>query len=208
MFGRIDGIENGLQRSGPLLSSSRWQFEAPETADAGRNRGADSCRFTLDLDAGVGLGHPCSGDRELRIAVHPSRTLGIDPVGRIEVLDLARERDREPDGSNDSIREAPLFPAIRFVQKVSASFPSGVSAPTPVITTRRRPLSLATPSPTSDSEAAVDLEHDPGHVPRLLRAQEAYRTGDVLRITEASERRRQYRLLELVWERDVSSVAM
>ena len=26
MFGRIDGIENGLQRSGPLFSRSRWQF--------------------------------------------------------------------------------------------------------------------------------------------------------------------------------------
>ena len=45
------------------------------------------------------------------------------------------------DGSKAVIGAAPLRPATRFSQKVSASLPSGVTAPMPVMTTRLRPFS-------------------------------------------------------------------
>jgi len=48
----------------------------------------------------------------------------------------------KPAGSNCWMGAAPLLPAVRFSQKVSASFPSGVTAPTPVTTTRLRPFTL------------------------------------------------------------------
>ena len=41
------------------------------------------------------------------------------------------------------IGPAPLCPAMRFSQNVSTSFPSGATAPMPVITTRLRPFSEA-----------------------------------------------------------------
>jgi hypothetical protein len=45
------------------------------------------------------------------------------------------------DGSKAVIGPAPLSPAISPDQKLSKSFPSGVTAPMPVITTRLRPFS-------------------------------------------------------------------
>jgi len=42
--------------------------------------------------------------------------------------------------SHCTIGAAPDFPAIRFCHDVSTSLPSGVTAPMPVITTRRRPF--------------------------------------------------------------------
>ncbi len=41
------------------------------------------------------------------------------------------------DASKSVIGPAPLFPAVRFVQNVSGSGPSGVTAPSPVTTTLR-----------------------------------------------------------------------
>jgi hypothetical protein len=42
------------------------------------------------------------------------------------------------DGSNDSIVRTPDLPAMSADQKVATSLPSGVTAPIPVTTTRRR----------------------------------------------------------------------
>ena len=58
--------------------------------------------------------------------------------------------------SNCSISAAPDSPAIRFDHVVSTSFPSGVTIPSPVTTTRRLPLSPATyiPSPPSTSSTS------------------------------------------------------
>ena len=50
------------------------------------------------------------------------------------------------DGSKRVIGAAPLLPSTIPSQKLCGSLPSGVSAPRPVTTTRRRPFSLVTPS--------------------------------------------------------------
>ena len=58
--------------------------------------------------------------------------------------------------SNCWMSAAPDSPAIRFDHEVSTSFPSGVTIPSPVTTTRRLPLSPATyiPSPPSTSNTS------------------------------------------------------
>src|SRR5215216_444786 len=77
---------------------------------------------------------------------------------------------------------APLFPAVRVVQKVSASLPSGVTAPTPVTTTRLLPFTLI-----SHPQATVDEQHLARDERGLVRAEKAYRTGHVLRLAETAE---------------------
>src|SRR5215831_1882594 len=88
--------------------------------------------------------------------------------------------------SNWVISPAPDRPATRFSQLVSTSFPSGVRAPRPVITTLRRPLRL--PLVTSHPEPAVDEKHFARDEGGFVGAEEAYRPGDVFRIAEPSER--------------------
>src|SRR5918998_533943 len=92
---------------------------------------------------------------------------------------------------------APASPAMSDAQLVSASFPSGETMPTPVTTTLRLPLSELTclPVASSHAEAAVDEQHLACDERRLVRAEEAYRPGHVLRVTQAAERRvREHRL--------------
>src|SRR5581483_4209483 len=91
---------------------------------------------------------------------------------------------------------------------VATSLPSGVTAPSPVITTRRRPFSAPAPAkpapslsvgsvePTpmtltpssSHSQSAVDEQHLAGHERGLVGAEEAYRSGHVLRRSEPAQR--------------------
>src|SRR5437762_1322663 len=85
--------------------------------------------------------------------------------------------------SNAWISAAPLLPAVRFSQKVSASLPSGVTAPTPVTTTRLLPFTLI-----SHPQATVDEQHLARDERGLVRAQKAYRTGYVFRFAESTER--------------------
>ena len=66
-------------------------LEGLDPADPGRDRRADAVSVGADLEARVGLGLPCGREDQLREAVHAPRLLAIDPVGRIEVLHLARE---------------------------------------------------------------------------------------------------------------------
>ena len=111
-------------------------------ADARRNGGTDALRLGLDLDAGVLLGHPRGGDDHLREAVDLPRLPVLDPRGRVEVLQLAGEMDGEVGGVELLDRPGAALAGGEVLQKVSASFPSGVTAPTPVTTTRLRPFML------------------------------------------------------------------
>src|SRR4051812_22212237 len=86
--------------------------------------------------------------------------------------------------SNCVISAAPDSPARRLRHESSTEFPIGDTHPRPVITTRLRPLLL-----TSHPQAAVDQKHSARDERRLLGAEEAYRSGDVLRIAEPAERR-------------------
>ena len=99
MFGMISGIENGLTRSGPRSRSVSWQswndFSPPMPV---ATAAPIAVRLGADVEPGVLLGLPRGGDDELREAVHAARLLAVDPVGRVEVLHLARERDRVAGG--------------------------------------------------------------------------------------------------------------
>ena len=68
-------------------------LERLEAADPGRHRGADPVSLLLDLELRVGDRLPRRREDQVREAVHPPRRLAVDPVGRVEVLHLAREVD-------------------------------------------------------------------------------------------------------------------
>ena len=94
-FGMIWTIENGLTRSGPRsLSWLTHCLERLQAADAGRDRRADAVGDRRDLEAGVGLGLPRGGEREVREPVHPARRLVVDVVRDLEVAHLAGEVHR------------------------------------------------------------------------------------------------------------------
>ena len=94
MFGMIAGIENGLTRSGPRsMQRVVAVLERLQAADPGRDRGADPVGLRRDVEPGVGLRLARRGEDQLREAVHAPRLLAVDPVGRVEVLHLAREVD-------------------------------------------------------------------------------------------------------------------
>ncbi len=58
------------------------------------------------------------------------------------------------EGSKAVIGAAPLFPAVRFSQNVSASLPRGVTAPMPVMTTLRPLFEAIATSPVHRRRAA------------------------------------------------------
>src|SRR5205807_4487859 len=64
-----------------------------DSADAGRDGRADPIALVCDVDAGVGLRLARGRHDDLREAVHPPRLLPVDPVARVEILELAREVD-------------------------------------------------------------------------------------------------------------------
>src|SRR5262245_26414823 len=101
--------------------------------------------------------------------------------------------------SNCVIGAAPDLPATSASQVVSTSLPRGDRAPTPLITTLRRPLRLIEGS--SHADAAVDEQHLAGDERGLVCAQEAYRPRDVPGVSEAAERRvREHRLAQRLRE--------
>ena len=95
----------------------------------------------------------------------------------------------KPDGSNWVIGPAPDSPATSDVQLSSTVFPSGLTIPSPVMTIRRLPFSLAN-CDTLHPEPAVDEQHRARDEGRLIRAEEPHRAGNVLGLSELSERRR------------------
>ena len=68
-------------------------LERLQAADPRRDRGADPAGFLLDLEPGVGNRLPSRREDQVRETVHASSRLALDPLGRIEVLHLAREVD-------------------------------------------------------------------------------------------------------------------
>src|ERR687892_2674675 len=86
--------------------------------------------------------------------------------------------------SNRVISPAADSPASRPAQVVWTSLPSGVTAPRPVTTTLLLPFMLM-----SHPQAAVDEEHFARDERGLVRAEEAYRPGHVLRRAETAEGR-------------------
>src|SRR5919106_406051 len=98
--------------------------------------------------------------------------------------------------SNRVISPAADSPASRPAQVVWTSLPSGVTAPMPVTTTLRLPFMLM-----SHPQAAVDEEHFARDERGLVRAEEAYRPGHVLRRAEAAQRSvLEHQLLQLLRE--------
>src|SRR5580765_2799033 len=85
--------------------------------------------------------------------------------------------------SNCVISAAPDSPASSRFHESSTEFPSGETHPSPVITTRLRPLL------TSHPQAAVDEKDSAGDERPFVGAEEAYRPGYVLRLAEPAERR-------------------
>ena len=83
--------------------------------------------------------------------------------------------------SNCSIGAAPDLPASRLSHVVSTSFPSGVTAPIPVIDDAPAPVLRVR---RSHPQPAVDEKHLARDERGLVGAQEPYRSGDVLRISE------------------------
>ena len=122
----------------PLGASCAAFGEARDAALGGRDRGADAADLERDVEPGVGLGHAGGGDRELREPVGPVQRLAVEPVARHELVGLAGdpygvpfggERGDRPAAAGSLRAGAPRWP--------SRSPPSGVTAPSPVTTTRR-----------------------------------------------------------------------
>ena len=84
MFGMIDGIENGLTRSGPRVEEHVVALLiALQAADPGCDRGAEAVGCLCDVDARVGLRLARRGEDHLREAVHAPRAAfrSIQTVG-------------------------------------------------------------------------------------------------------------------------------
>jgi hypothetical protein len=64
------------------------------SANSGRDRRADPLGLRLDLEPRVLLGLTSGGHDHLRKTVHAPCLLVVDPRTRVELLQLARERDR------------------------------------------------------------------------------------------------------------------
>ena len=185
----IDGIANGLTRSGPLVEQRVVALlERLEAADA-RSRSTRRCGRPPSRCRGRSPPPPAAPPRRSRCAKRSiaPRVLAVDPVGRVEVLHLAGEvhlvvgvvelRDRARAGLAREQR----------CHVVSTSLPSGDTAPSPVMTTRRRPfidpLLIYIPSPPSTSSTSPVMNA------AVVGAEEAYRPRDVLRLAEPAERR-------------------
>jgi hypothetical protein len=92
----IASSENGLTRSGPPLDQRvAAVLEGRQATHRGRDRGADPIGLLLDHDPRIKLRLPRRRDDQLREAVHPPRLPVLDPPGRVELLRLAGEADRE-----------------------------------------------------------------------------------------------------------------
>ena len=148
MFGMIARDRERVHPLGaPLAQRVAAVLEGLQAAHRGRDRGADPVALLLDLEPGVLLRLPRRHDDHLREAIHPPYLFELDPERRLEVLRLARERNRVAGGSNAAIGPAAGLPARRFSQLERTSLPNGVTAPSPVTTTLRRPLAPTTPHP-------------------------------------------------------------
>ena len=66
-------------------------LEALQTSDSGCHRRSDALGLGLDRDPRVLLRHARSREDHLRETVHPPRLARVDPLGRIEILQLAGE---------------------------------------------------------------------------------------------------------------------
>ena len=73
-------------------------LEGLEAADSGCDGDAHALGLRLDLDPGVRLRHAGGRDDHLREAVELPRLAVLDPLGGLEVLQLAREMDGEAGG--------------------------------------------------------------------------------------------------------------
>ena len=189
MFGMIAVIESGLTRSGPRVTSVEWHSSKlcrppiPVATEAPVRSVSPSTSTPESASAILAAASTICEKRSIRRALRCSiQLVGSKPLSsqaNVTGYSLA---------SKSVIGPAPLFPAVRFSQKLSAVFPSGVTAPTPVTTTRRRPLSPAKIL-LLHPQAAVDEQDLTRHEPGLVRTQKAYRTGNVLRCPEPTERR-------------------
>jgi hypothetical protein len=66
-------------------------LERADAADTRRDRGTDAVGLGPDVETGVLLRLEGGGEDEMREAVHAPRVLAVDPLRRVEVLDLAGE---------------------------------------------------------------------------------------------------------------------
>src|SRR5439155_9772733 len=84
---RIDPIRTALTQLGVTV------LKRLQPADPRRDRGPDSIGLPGYVDARVLFRLPGSGDHHLGEPVHSPRSLVLDPLGGIEVLQLAGEAD-------------------------------------------------------------------------------------------------------------------
>ena len=144
MLGMISGIENGLTRSGPRSNSSEWQswnaFRPPmPVAIAAPIR---SGSLAMSRPESRSASRAAATIRCAKRSIRRACLRSMNSVASKSFTSQAKCTEY-PLESNWVISAAPERPAVRFSQLVSTSLPSGVTAPRPVITTRRRPLRFA-----------------------------------------------------------------
>ena len=82
---RIDAVRAPREESVVAL------LERAEAADARRYRRTDAVCLRRDIDPGIRLRLPSRGKDQVCEAIHPPRVLAVDPLVRVEVLDLTGE---------------------------------------------------------------------------------------------------------------------
>ena len=157
---RSSGIENGLYAVGAAMKEDVVAvLERLEAADAGRDRGADPLGVGGDIDPGSPAppgARPPSGPSARKRSIRLADQV-VDPRRRLENPSARRRSERGSRCGRKSVDllRAALCRASRRAQVVSTSFPSAVTIPIPVMTTRRLsfPLSPIT-SPVRRPRAA------------------------------------------------------
>ncbi len=85
----------------------------------------------------VGRGLHGGRDSEEHVAVEPARVLRAENRRLVEARTSAATRTGNPDASKARMKPIPLCPATAASHVERWSFPSGVTAPSPVTATRR-----------------------------------------------------------------------
>ena len=144
---RVDPIGAALRAAGRSSPGTALRPPIPVATET-----PDALGLRLDLDPGVGLRHAGGRDDHLREAVDASAPCGArSSRWARSPLSSQAKWTAKSEGSNCWIGAAPLLPAVRFAQKVSASFPSGVTS---------------ADSGHDNPPASVRAHADPPYIPR------------------------------------------
>ena len=182
MLGMIAVIAERVDAVGPALEQLVVAvLEALEPADAGGNGDACALGLALDVDARVLLGHAGGGDDHLGEAVHPARLAVLDPLRRLEVLQLAGEVDGVLGGVEGGDRGGAALSGGQVL-------PEGLG-----IVAERRHCAHARDDdpcvrcskPSLHPQSTVDEQHIARDERGLVGTEKSYRSGYVLRRSRA-----------------------